>query len=166
MVVQALPSPRLRRASMKLHTAGQDRTPPAGLLEDRGIVEAPRDPGHEQHRHLLQVLAQVGHGGADPLGLGRRVVDLRFGPGAGPGDVGVHAGAVEVGHLRLRRRVLDEDPLPELLVGAVGRLERQLQALLDDRPRDRPRQVEAAPHRPGRRQHLVDAQLGHVRPPE
>ena len=60
-MVQALPRPRERSASMKLQTAGIDRAPHARLEEDAGLVDPAGEQRQHEHRHLFQVLAQVHH---------------------------------------------------------------------------------------------------------
>src|SRR5262245_23491874 len=65
---------------------------------------------------------------------------------------------VEFGHRPARRGVVDQDPVPLLLVLPVRCLERETQTLLDDRARYRTGEVESPAHGASRRQDLIDGE--------
>jgi len=129
-------------------------------------VETPVDGGHHEQRDLVEVLAQVEDGVGDLALAVLHFVRDRGALGAllrRAGDVVVHRGAVDVGHRRARGRVVDEHPVPHLLVGTVRCLERDAEAVLHLGALDPSRQVESlADGASGREDlpcvHAVDAQ--------
>ena len=61
---------------------------------------------------------------------------------------------VDLRRLPNRLAVVEHDPPPPLVVGSGGRLQSQLQTLLDDGPLHWPLQVQTLANRPCRRQHF------------
>ena len=90
----------------------------------------------------------------------RALVDLfglRIGRCAGGvGQVLLAAAAVDVGDGGPLVGIGDHHPTPVLIVARRGRLHRQTQAVEENLAFDGPGEVESAPDRPRRREHLVD----------
>ena len=104
------------------------------------------------HRHLVDVLGQVGHRVADPA-------DLPAGPGDPPLEVGPGDAAPELSERRLLRRVGDDDEVPVLRVARGRRLLGEGQALLQHLALDRPGEIEPFADGPRGREQLVGCQL-------
>ena len=83
------------------------------------------------------------------VGLGRLLQDLL--------EV-VEGGAIEVGDPRPLAGIIHREPLPGLVVGSVGRLQRQVEALLHEPALDRSPEIESFAHRACGGEHLVDRQ--------
>ena len=164
-VVHAEPRPRERSASMNDQSVGitephrlacQNTDVRSACAPDAEAVGATGDDRHAQHRHLVQVVAQVEHAPRDALLPLGGAVDVVLGRvGARPVDELLHRVAVELGDGQLAFRVVDADEPVRLGVRAVGCVHRDVEAPLDHVALDRPFEVEAQPHRRRRHQQLV-----------
>ena len=129
---------------------------------ERQLLDAALLVDDEQHRDLVQVVAQVHRRRrhrVPPLGAG-----VALDVAAAARLVGVEDRAVQLGDAGLGVRVVDGDPLPGLAVRSRRGLEGDLDALLDDLPGHRPLEVEPLAHGPGGREQLVGRerqQFGH-----
>ncbi len=98
----------------------------------------------------MHVFAQMIDRGAEALLLGAAVIDMGAASGTEELDLIVHARAILLCHGSPHGGIIDGQPSPVLLVRPVGGLQGERQTLLDDRPRNRPLQIEAPANRAGR----------------
>jgi hypothetical protein len=121
------------------------------------LVGATRDERDAEHRHLLEVVAQVVHAGRDALLLRGGAIDVVLGRiSAGTVDELVHRGAIDLGEGGLARVIVDEEEAVRLLVRSVRCVHRDIEALLDDGPLDGSLQIESPAHRRRGDEHLVE----------
>ena len=148
----AAEAPRPRR-QLKAPAGLDDGAVERRQIGRAGALRPPGDAGDHQHRHLVQVRGEMPRGGADRClvrpRLGRRAAVGERAPGAPvvPGDGGAGVG------------IRDDHEVPRLRVRRRRRLYREPDALLQQLPRHGTRQVEAALHRPRRREQLVGRQI-------
>ena len=157
-MTHAEPSPRLRSASMKFQTAGRNEPQKPACAPTPAPSMLARLARHHDERHVLEVVGEPRGRCTTPDRLGLHL-GIVVGRDRHHAVRDVELSPVELRERFLGRAILDEHPLPALLVRTRRRLHRDAHALLDHVVLDGAIEVEALADRTGGGEQLVVGEI-------
>ena len=160
-VVQQVPNPRARAASMKLQTAGRIDPHCEAWTAALGSVRSSGDAGDHQHGDFSHVVGKVLRRAISAQHIPARAAKpgFRRDPSRDRLQVRVPTLLVERSEGPPLVRIRHDDERPALLIAAAGGLLGQVKALLDQRRVDRAREIEPSPDGACGREQFVRAEV-------